>query len=42
MKRQGFVNPFTVLRADKKLKRQKGKEALLRHFEQLRSRRRRT
>ena len=38
MQRKAFVNPFLVLRVEKKLKRQKGKEALLRHFEQLRSR----
>lgn len=36
-----FVNPFVVLRAEKKLKRQKGKQALLRHFQQIRSENRR-
>lgn len=32
-----FVNPFVVLRTEKELKRKKGKQALLRHFRQIRS-----
>lgn len=36
-----FVNPFVVLRTEKELKRKKGKQALLRHFRQIRSENRR-
>ena len=36
-----FINPFVVLRTEKELKRKKGKQALLRHFQQIRSENRR-
>ena len=41
MQKTRIVNPFAILKLEKRLKQEKGKQQLLQHFEQLRLEQRR-
>ena len=40
MQKTQIVNPFAILKLEKRLKQEKGKQQLLRHFAQLRAKKR--